>query len=57
MRSVGWKRGVPQTVLEKCGMTMKSVNSKLRSAKRGGFNRVWNEIEERRMRGGLRSAE
>jgi len=48
MRSVVWKRGVPQNVLEKRGMTMKSVKFKLRSAERGG-------VMECRMK--LRSAE
>jgi len=35
MRSVEWKRGVPQTVLEKRGMKNNSVKFNLRSAKRG----------------------
>jgi len=36
MGSVVWKRGVPQTVLEKRGMKKKSVKFELRSAERGG---------------------
>jgi len=36
MGSVVSKRGVPQKVLEKCRMKMKSVKLKLRSTKRGG---------------------
>jgi len=36
MGSVVWKRGVPQKVLEKCGMKKKRVKFKLRSAERGG---------------------
>jgi len=36
MGSVEWKSGVPQKVLEKCGMKEQSVKCKLRSAERGG---------------------
>ena len=36
MGSVVWKRGVPQKVLEKCGMKKKSVQFKLGSGERGG---------------------
>ena len=56
MGSVVWKRGVPQKVLEKCGMKKKNVKFKLRSAEKG-------EVEEYGMqlrsaeRGGCRSAE
>jgi len=43
MRRVVWKRGVPQMVLEKCGMKKKSVKYKLRSAERGGCRSAeWN---------------
>jgi len=36
MGRVVWKRGVPQTGLEKRGMKKKSVKFKLRSTERGG---------------------
>jgi len=35
MASIVWKRGVPQKVLEKRGMKMKSVRFKLRITERG----------------------
>jgi len=46
MGSIAWKRGVPQTVLENCGMKKKSVKFKLRSTERGGVKGVRNAIEE-----------
>jgi len=36
MGSVVWKRGVPQKVLEKCGMKNKGIQFTLRSAEREG---------------------
>jgi hypothetical protein len=36
MRSIQWKTGILQKMLEKCGMKKKSVKFRLRRAERGG---------------------
>jgi len=56
VRSVVWKRRVPQKVLEKRGMKKKSVKFKLRSTERGGVKEYGMTLRSAK-RGGCRSAE
>jgi len=56
VRSVVWKRRVPQKVLEKRGMRKKSVKFKLRSAERGGVKEYGMKLRSAE-RGGCRSVE
>jgi len=56
MGSVEWKGGVPQKVLEKCGLKKKRVKFKLRSAERGGVKECGMEFRSSE-RGGCRSVE
>jgi hypothetical protein len=56
MGSVGWKREVPQKVLQKRGMKKQTVKFKLRSAKKGEVKEC--EMKLRRAeRGGCSCAE
>ena len=54
--SVVWKSGVPQKVLEKCGMKKKRVKFKLRSTERGGVKECGMKLR-RAERGGCRRVE
>ena len=51
MGSVVWKREVPQTVLEKCGMKRRASSLRSEALKEEGVG-VRNEIEERQKRVG-----
>jgi len=51
-----WKRGVPQTVLEKCGMKKKSIKFNLRNTERGEDMECRMKLRSAK-RGGCRSAE
>ena len=56
MGSVGWKRGVPQKVLEKRGMKKKFVKFELSSAEREGVKEYGMKLWSAE-RGGFRSGE